>query len=354
MVASAPRRRGAARARALQLPTVGQEAFRRLSVASLAAVMLIVATGAAVRLSGSGLGCPDWPSCYQHRFTAELSYHPLIEFGNRLVTVALTVTLVATLLGALRRRPYRRDLAWLAAGLVAGVLGQAVLGGIVVYTKLNPYLVMAHFALSMAMVAAAAVLLHRSSRDYTPGAGRLLVMRPVLLVARGAVALLGMVVLAGTAVTGAGPHSGAAQNQLQPRRIPVSLRSMAELHSSLALLLVGIVLALAVSLHVLDVPERVRRAGRLFVAVLVAQAGIGYVQYFTHLPALLVEVHVIGAMSLVVGGVQFLLALTAHPPEPVAPRAGAEEGLDEGAGEPARSEPDGAPGDLAELPAGGW
>lgn len=310
------------------MPTSTPRSFRRLAVASMVSVAVIVATGAAVRLTGSGLGCPDWPSCYRHQLTAQLSYHPLIEFGNRLVTVVLTIVLVVTFLGALRRRPYRRDLVWLSGALVGGVLAQAVLGGIVVYTKLNPYLVMLHFGLSMLMVAAAVVLLHRCSRDYRPGAGTPLVPRPIRLLSRGMVALLGIVIAAGTATTGAGPHSGGPQGDLQPRRLPVELRSMAELHAVLAMLLVGVALALAVSLHALDVPERVRRAGRILTAVLVAQIAVGYVQYFTHLPALLVEVHVIGATSLVIGVVQFLLALTWHPPEPA------------GAGEPAS--PDGA------------
>ena len=298
----------------------------------MAVVALIVATGAAVRLTGSGLGCPDWPSCYRHRLTAELSYHPAIEFGNRLVTVALTIILVVTFLAALRRRPFRRDLVWLSGGQVVGVVGQAVLDGIVVYTKLNTYLVMVHFGLTMLMVAAAVVLVHRCSRDYRTGSGTVLVPRPVQLLGRGVVALLGVVIAAGTAVTGAGPHSGGPQGQLQPRRLPVALRSMAELHSTLALLLVGVVLALVVSLHALDVPERVRRAGRILMAVLVAQAAVGYIQYFTHLPALLVEVHVIAATSLAIGGVQFLLAFTSHPSEPVPAGGGLPDEL---VGEPA-------------------
>ncbi len=284
-------------------------------MASLVLVVLIVLSGAAVRLTGSGLGCPDWPSCYHHRLTAQLSYHPVVEFGNRLVSVVLTVLMGLTFVASLLRRPRRRDLVWLSAGLVGGVLAQAVLGGLVVYTKLNPYLVMVHFAASMLLVADAVVLLHRCDRDYSPGSGRLLVPRPLLLLGRGLVGLLALVVLAGTATTGAGPHAGGSEGQTVAKRLPIALRDMAELHSSLALLLIGLTLATAVALHALDVPERVRKAARILVVVLVAQAAVGYTQYFTHLPPLLVEVHVLGATVLVVGMVQFFLSLTHHPAE---------------------------------------
>ncbi len=269
--------------------------FRRLAIASLVMVSLIVVTGAAVRLTGSGLGCPDWPSCTQQHLTPAFSFHPVIEFGNRMVTVLLTIVVAAAVVGAFRRRPFRRDLAWLAIGLLIGVLAQAALGGLVVYTKLNPYLVMVHFLASMALVVDAVVLLHRSNRRYGPGSARPLVDRTLQLATRALVALLAVVLAAGTATTGAGPHAGNAQGQVVAKRIPIALRDMAELHSSLAILLVGLALGLVVAIHTGAVPERVRRAGRILMAVLLAQAAIGYTQYFTHLPAALVEIHVAGA-----------------------------------------------------------
>ncbi len=278
-------------------------------------VTLIVVTGAAVRLTGSGLGCADWPTCSTGHLTPPLHFHALVEFGNRLVTVVVTVVVGVTFLAALRRRPGRRDLTWLAAGLIGGVLLQAVMGGIVVYTKLNPYLVMVHFLASMLLVVDAVVLVHRCSRRYGPGTGRPLVPRPIRQLAWAVLALLGVVVTAGTAVTGAGPHAGSAQGQLAAKRIPVALRDMTELHSSLALLLVGLCVALAVALHAIDCPERVRRAARILIVLLVAQAAVGYTQYFTHLPSLLVELHVLGATALVIGAVQFLLTLRHHPRE---------------------------------------
>ena len=294
---------------------VSPTTFRRLAIASLVAVCLIVLTGAAVRLTGSGLGCPDWPTCYQRQITPQLSFHPLVEFSNRLVTVALTVLIAATFLAALRRRPFRTDLTWLTVGLIGGVFAQAAIGAIVVYTKLNPYVVVLHFLASMALVAVAVVLVHRSDREYTRGPGTRLVPRAVLFGGRAVLALLGLVLVAGTFTTGAGPHAGNSDGQLAARRIPVALRDMAELHSSLAILLVGVTLGLAVALHAMPVPERVRRSVRILCGVEVLQAAIGYTQYFTHLPAALVEVHVLGATALVVGAVQFLLAMSEHPKE---------------------------------------
>jgi cytochrome c oxidase assembly protein subunit 15 len=283
------------------------------------AVCLIVVSGAAVRLTGSGLGCPDWPTCYRRQVTPQLSLHPLVEFSNRMVTVVLVILLAVTFIAALRRRPFRADLIWLSAGLVGGVLAQAVIGAFAVYTKLNPYVVQLHFLASIVLVAVAVVLVHRADRDYRPGSATRLVPRPVVLGGRAVVGLLGVVLVAGTFTTGTGPHAGNATGQLVARRIPVPLRDMAELHSSLALLLVGVAMGLAVAVHAIDVPERVRRGARSLCGVLVAQAAVGYTQYFTHLPAALVEVHVLGATVLAVGAMQFHLSLTNHPRERLAP-----------------------------------
>jgi len=339
------------------LPTVSPATFRRFAVVSMVMVVLIVVTGAAVRLTGSGLGCADWPDCSAGHLTPPLQFHSLVEFGNRMVTVVLMVVVAATFLVSLRRRPFRRDLVWLSAGLIGGVLLQAVMGGILVYTKLNPYVDMVHFMAALPLVVDAVVLLHRCTRDYSPGSAQPMVPRPILLLSRGLLVLFTVVLAAGSATTGAGPHAGSSQGQLAAKRIPVPLRDMAELHSSLALLLVGIALALAVALHAMDVPERVRRGARILVITLVAQAAVGYVQYFTHLPAVLVEVHVAGATVLVVGVIQFLLALTYHRPEvvphPATPGRADAVTADDAAVEPADgAAADLAAADLADDPAG--
>lgn len=301
-----------------RLPTISPELSHRLNQLALVLTALIVVTGGAVRLTDSGLGCSNWPECSAGHLTSALQFHGLVEFGNRLVTVVLTVAVALAFLGSVFRSPRRRDLIWLSGGLVAGVLAQAVLGGIVVYTKLNPYLVMVHFYATMLLLVDAVVLVHRSTRAYGPGSGHLLIPRPLIRLYYGLLALLALVIGAGTATTGAGPHAGASNGHDIAKRIPVALRDMAELHSSLALLLIGVTIGLVLALHVADVPERVRRAARILLAVMVAQAAVGYTQYFTHLPALLVEVHLLGVTALVIGSVQTFLACTYHAPEAVA------------------------------------
>jgi cytochrome c oxidase assembly protein subunit 15 len=174
---------------------------------------------------------------------------------------------------------------------------------------------MVHFFATMLLLVDAVVLVHRSTRDYTPGSAHLLVPRLLIRLFYGVLAILAVVIAAGTAVTGAGPHAGDASGQQVAKRIPIALRDMAELHSSLALLLIGVTIGLVVALHMGDVPERVRRAARILMAVMVAQAAVGYTQYFTHLPALLVEVHIVGATALVIGSVQTFLTCTYHAPE---------------------------------------
>jgi cytochrome c oxidase assembly protein subunit 15 len=143
------------------------------------------------------------------------------------------------------------------------------------------------------------------------------VPRPLIRLYYGLLALLALVIGAGTATTGSGPHAGDASGQQVAKRLPIALRDMAELHSSLALLLIGVTLGLVVALHMGDVPERVRRSARILMGVMVAQAAVGYTQYFTHVPAVLVEVHIIGATALVIGAVQTFLTCTYHAPEPL-------------------------------------
>lgn len=288
---------------------------KALALASMISVIVIILTGAAVRLTGSGLGCSDWPTCSVGHLTPAFSYHPLIEFGNRMVTVIMVILFAVTFLAMVRRRPFRRDLVWLSGLLVLGVVAEAVIGGLVVYSKLNPYLVMVHFLITLSMLVVAVVLVHRASRDYSVGSAHPLVQRSIVRFSYALCMLAAVVVAAGSATTGAAPDTGGAQGQLVAKRIPVSLRDMAELHSSLALVLVGGVLGVAVALHALGVVPRVAKASRVLLFTLVMQAAIGYVQYFTHLPAGVVELHELGIAILTVGFTQFLLSLTHHRAE---------------------------------------
>ena len=310
----------------MRLPRVGPRAFLRLSQASLVLVALNIVSGGAVRLTDSGLGCPDWPTCSGRSVTPALSFHPAVEFGNRMVVVALTAVLAATLLAALRRAPRRRDLTWLSAGLVIGVVGEAVLGGIVVYTKLNPFAVMSHFLLGMALLTVAVVHTLRAGRAGAPG--RALVDPLRRRTATLFLGLLALAVTAGTATTGAGPHAG-GKGAL---RLAVPLDDMARTHSSLVIAAVAVLLVELALLHRAGAPEAVQERGRLLLAATAAQGVVGYTQFFLHLPALLVALHVLGATVVWSAALWFADGLWAHDHEAAVPgeRAAATDAVDVG------------------------
>lgn len=238
--------------------------------ASLVVNMLIVVTGGLVRLTGSGLGCPTWPECQAGSLVphGDLNIHKAIEFSNRMVTPVITVVVLATLI-ATWRMAQRRYALWILAGVVA----QAILGGITVRIQLNPWIVAAHLMLSMAMIAAAVVLV-ASLYQRIPKPGAL----------EWAQFTTAFVVLAlGTVVTGAGPHAGDAN----AKRNGLSPLQTAQLHTDAVFLLVGLAVALVVL--------RRSRATTALVAALVVNAAIGFTQYFTHLPVALVAAHMLGA-----------------------------------------------------------
>lgn len=257
---------------------------------------LIVITGAGVRLTGSGLGCHDWPRCSDQSLTPQTG-HGFIEFGNRMVTTPVALAAIACLVLALLRRPYRRDFVVLGAGLLAGVLAQAVLGGITVLTGLNPVTVMGHFLLSMATIVLTVTLVWRVTRDRA-GAPRTPVRDGRLVAAvRALVALGGIVVFIGTSVTAAGPFAGGEGTGDDVRRLTIfgfdTFKTMVMIHARIAA--VFGVLAVALWLW-----ARRRRAGRELqrpltaICVLIAVAGlIGNLQYHQlDYPAALVWSHV--------------------------------------------------------------
>jgi cytochrome c oxidase assembly protein subunit 15 len=305
---------------------------RKVALASVVCYALLMVTGGAVRLTGSGLGCPDWPSCYQHQLTANVSFHPLVEFTNRLVTVVVTIVSVLAFLVVLARSPRRRDLCWLAGGLVAGVAGQIVLGGLVVLFKLNPYLVACHFLLTIVILADAVVLYHRSgiSADHDETRSTALVSRDLVWLARIEVVALGAVSAIGTIVAGSGPHAGSPSTPGQAIvRIPIAFRDIAEAHSDVAVFLIGLTLASLFAFHRANMPESVGRRLRWLFELLVVQGTLGYVQFFLHDNASIVELHILGVTLLWVAAVGFYLSLHEHPVRPLTassaePRGGGE------------------------------
>ena len=283
---------------------------RRLALASVVANSVIVVTGGAVRLTGSGLGCPEWPRCTETTLTptAEYAVHGVIEFGNRLLTFVLTAVVVAVLVAAVRQRPRRPDVVRLAVLGFLGIPAQAVLGGITVKTGLNPWTVMGHFLISAVLIGVA-VVLHQRTRegDAAP--------RPTVppLLRRGAyglLALTGAVLAVGTVVTGSGPHSGdpaAGRTGLDPAAV-------SQLHADLVFLLVGAAAGLWAAFRVARA-ERATRATAVLLGVVLAQGAVGFVQYFTDLPVVLVGVHLLGACLVLVAAVRAVLATRDRGPE---------------------------------------
>jgi len=287
--------------------------LRRLALASVVANVAIVATGAAVRLSNSGLGCVDWPNCTRSSLVAapragEPMFHTWIEFGNRTLTGVLEVIAILLFIAAWRFRPpgssgRRRDLVFLAALQPAGIVLQAVVGGIVVLTNLNPAWVSGHFVLSAAVVAAA-VTLHVRCREGT-GRPQLLVRRELWLLGLGLLAVVLAMLAAGTVVTGTGPLAGAPGVP----RYHLQLQGVTQFHADIGWLLGGFAFALLLGLRLTGAPQRILRIGYLLIGLLAAQGALGYLQYFSHLPAGLVWIHESSAMVIWVTALHLVFAL---------------------------------------------
>jgi cytochrome c oxidase assembly protein subunit 15 len=298
--------------------TLSPAAYRRVTSLALVALAFIVVTGGAVRVTGSGLGCPDWPTCAKGRIVAPLETHALIEFVNRTVTGAVSMMVIVAVLAALRRRPFRRDLVWLAVGLVFGVVGQIVLGGLVVLFDLYPPLVMGHFVVSMMLVADAVVLQHRAGwADGSPAAPAVrtapAVDAEVRRLGSWLVVWAAVVLALGTVVTGSGPHAGSNEGQFV-ERLPFALRDAARLHALAVWVLVALTLLTVWRARRDRVPSDVLRRGSVLLSVMFAQGAVGYVQYFTKLPALLVALHIAGATALWIAVLRFRLGLATSRP----------------------------------------
>ena len=272
-------------------------AMRRIAFAGVLASLAIIPTGAAVRLSQSGLGCTDWPKCTAGSLVASGEHgdpliHQWVEFGNRLVTTAIFVIAIAVFIAAWRFRAgpdarRRRDLIWLASVQPAGIAAQALIGGIVVLTKLSPFWVSLHY-LATLPVLAAAVALHVRCTETTQAA-KPLVAPLVRLVARALVVVATLMMVAGTLVTGTGPLAGAGD---VPRYHFLSLTAITQLHADIGWVLGTLAVMLTLIMHVTEAPRRAVRLSWIVLGLIGLQGAIGYAQYFSGLPAGLVWVHV--------------------------------------------------------------
>lgn len=280
---------------------------RRWAWATLVANIGLVVTGGAVRLTGSGLGCPTWPRCTEESFTPHgaMGIHEAIEFGNRMLTFVLVAIAVGTFVAALRSG--RRDLTRLAVVLALGIPAQAVIGGITVLTNLNPWVVSLHLMCSLAIIALAVLLIRRVDRPATPP-----VRDSATLLAWTTYAVAWVVLYVGTVVTGSGPHAGDAdspRNGLDPLQV-------SQLHADVVFLLLGLSVGLWLVLRGQPAATAAARAALLVLVIELAQGAIGFVQYFTDLPELLVGLHMLGAALLTAALTHALLA-TRERPQPL-------------------------------------
>lgn len=276
--------------------------YRRVVAVAGTFLALIIFTGAAVRLTESGLGCEDWPTCSEDELVPEWSFHGWIEFGNRLLSGVVAAATIAAVLAGYRRTPRRPDLnrwAWL---MVAGVVAQVVLGGITVLVDLHPLFVGAHFLLSVFLMWSVIVLWDKAGGDVGPTIPR--VDAQTVTTSRLAVGLSTLVLVTGVAVTGTGPHAGDSRAD----RLSFDLQSVVRVHSITAWLMVATLVVLALRVGA-------TRGSKAVLAVAVTQGGIGYLQYAIGVPAGLVQLHVIGSIAVFCAVLLHHLSLFDRPTE---------------------------------------
>jgi heme a synthase len=281
--------------------------LRRVLLVNLILEIGIVVTGGLVRLTGSGLGCPTWPECVPGSFVPVAQqaqgFHKLIEFGNRTLTGVVGVAALLVIVAVWRWAPGRRALRRISVLPLVGVLLQAGLGGITVLTGLNPAIVAAHFLASMVLVSLSAYLLYRVGEDDQPPVS--LVRKEIRTLAWGTAALGPVILLLGTMVTGSGPHAGDASTP----RLGFDPRTIAWLHADAVMLFVGLVVAVLLAVHLSTTASRPRKVWRAVLTVTLLQALVGYTQYLTGLPEVLVLVHMLGASLLAVSLTYGVLSL---------------------------------------------
>jgi cytochrome c oxidase assembly protein subunit 15 len=286
-------------------------ALRRLALASVVANVVIVVTGGAVRLTNSGLGCPTWPSCTDASLTPTKKYavHGIIEFSNRQLTFVLAIVAVLTWLVAMAVRRQRG----LATAAALGIPAQAVLGGFTVLTHLNPWLVAAHFLLSMSLIALTYLLWWRvRDAPSTPDTAASPPVPPAAVrLARLTTAVTALVLVIGTILTGSGPHAGDADSSGKVHRTGLRVSSVAQLHADVVMVLIGLTLGLLAALFAVRAAAALRRAAVVLLAVELGQGVIGYTQYFLHVPPLLVGLHMFGACLVWLAMLRVLLGLEA-------------------------------------------
>lgn len=302
-----------------RLPLPSERVIRSLAIASLVSQIGIIVTGGAVRLTGSGLGCPEWPRCTPDSLTAtpEMGVHGLVEFGNRTLTFVLVVIAALTFAAVwrtLRSNRPRRDLLVPSVVLLLGIPAQAVIGGMTVWSDLNPWVVMLHFMCSAALVGVATVMVRRAQRPLgvvpprldSPWLGRLALVT---------MATAYLVVYLGTIVTGSGPHAGDPDSP----RTGFDVASVSQIHAHAVALLVGLTVGLYAAARAVGSPGRLVAAASVLFLVELGQSLIGAVQYILELPEVLVGLHMLGAALLIAAAVDAWFAARWLPVDRPAP-----------------------------------
>ncbi|MFI5758728.1 heme A synthase [Streptomyces sp. NPDC051569] len=290
--------------------TPSPRALQRAALSAVVMSVLIVVTGGAVRLTGSGLGCDTWPKCTDDSLfaTPAQGIHGAIEFGNRILTYVLCAAVGWAIIAARSTKPWRRGLTRLAWSQFWIVMGNAVLGGITVWAGLNPWTVAGHFLLATTLLTVTTVTWLRTREG--DGAPRPRVPRPVSKLSWTLVVSALVLIAAGTVVTGSGPHAGDSSDV---PRMPFDWATTAHVHAVFAWIVCALALALWLALRVVDAPADTRARSRDLLLVLLAQGGIGYVQFFTDLPEALVAVHMLGSCLVWIAVLRVALSLRERP-----------------------------------------
>lgn len=304
-----------ARLRSLRLTPAS---YRRVTLFALVCLVVIIVTGGAVRLTGSGLGCTEWPTCEQGQVIAPLESHAWIEFGNRLFTGVVSVAVVLAVLGSFRRTPRRTDLTRWSLGLVVGVLAQILLGAVVVRTELVPAAVSAHFLVSIVLVWNAVVLHVRAGEGTGPASS--VVPTGLRRLSGVLVGIVGLVLVLGTVVTGSGPHSG---DPGEVDRLGFEISAVTRVHSLAVWALVATTLVVTTWAHRVGAPAEVRRWATLLLAAELAQGTVGYLQYWNGVPVALVALHLLGSVLVWIVALRFLLAQRVREDEAIDLTSGA-------------------------------
>jgi len=288
--------------------------LRRFALASVVANVGIVITGGAVRLTGSGLGCPTVPKCTDDSYvpTPEMGIHGVIEFGNRTLTFVLAAIAIGGFVLALRQRPRRRRVVRLSVLAGLAIPAQAAVGMLTVITDLNPWVVGLHFLASIAVIAATYAFWRSTTESDEPPT--ITVARPLWTLVRVVVAASAAVIVVGVMVTGSGPHAG----DEEARRNGLDLESIAQVHAELVFLLLGLVVAAWLALRAAGAPRAASRAA-LLLWVCLAQGLVGFVQYFTDLPVVLVGLHMAGACAVWLATLGLVWATRVRPAPDASP-----------------------------------